>query len=180
MTLIRSFFFFGIFELAFFFHLFFSRKVCYEGNGNSRHPAITSKINQLLQFNNFFTKLQKCRAPVKPASNQISSPSQAETSQHQFTTIYLPSVLLDGKTAGFLQIISWRLCRKIQTGNQEESRVQRSLSTDVCSHWCWSTGMYVISIKKWVPVFISQFYYNDAVWGIEWQDSAKSHMTRHN
>ena len=106
MTLIRSFFFFGIFELAFFFPLFFSGKVCYEGNGNSRHPAITSKINQLLQFNNFFTKLQKCRAPVKPASNQISSPSQAETSQHQFTTIYLPSVLLDGKTAGFLQIIS--------------------------------------------------------------------------
>lgn len=37
----------------FLFFSFFSGKVCYKGNGNSRHPAITSKINQLWQFNNF-------------------------------------------------------------------------------------------------------------------------------
>lgn len=90
-----------------------------------------------------------CSPPFNPLQGVIfggeeEHPKTMQTWQHHFAAInYSPPILLDGKTVGFLQIISWRLCRKVQTGDQEESRVQRSLSTDVCSHWCRPTGMYV-------------------------------------
>lgn len=183
----------GFFHLLPFFNFWasifsfsFSGKVCYKGNRNSRHPAITSNVNSSCSLYLIIFGLNFRNAGVLPNQDKLASNNNnnlllvttyilllkwpcivwppirhflgaggkgrsggggwgrqktIQTWLYQFTIT--PSVLLDGETARFLQIISWGLRGKIQTGDQEESRVQRSLSTDVCSHWCRPTGMYV-------------------------------------